>query len=407
MENQDNQLMPGDGGMLSNGSTAMRAAHIPVDRKRIRRYDPLGHCGNDWALLAGGIGGAALGVWLTSLLTWWGITLGVLAVGAAALMVWLGISNLKYVYGRGRAEMYHNSLLIGAVVVREDPLTVLALTDVNTSDELEYFRYFDGEREISKEEYLEQMKGAWGIWNDEWDDIYQDADTAETAKEIWDNYWDPVYGRLRMVEDDSAGRWACMLCSIGSGDWQYAVGDRMPCSSGFGDDSGEIWTSMQVIPLVWGTKNQEDLKRCVEAIPDFEWGLLDKLAPMAEQMQEKKLYLVRRLPQGRIGFEPVTVEITESWNRGGMGSEPETECEIGAYCGEPLDEWDQEKEDETRAGEKNARVTEFRDEWNQKKEDDARAGEKFAAAVELNDDWDQEKEDRVRAEEEKNKATKG
>ncbi|MCC8063332.1 MAG: DUF3239 domain-containing protein, partial [Rikenellaceae bacterium] len=355
----------------------------------------------------------APGAWLTGLLWLSVIRLGVLAVGAAALMIWLGLSNLKYVYGRGRAKMYHNSLLIGAVVVREDPLTVLALTDVNTSDELDYFRYFDGEQEISSEDFSRAMATAWSDWEEQWEQIYLDLlnddeeeEEVSEAQEIWDNYWDPVYGRFRREKNDSAGRWACMLYPVGSGDWQYAVGDRMPCSSGYGDDSGEIWTSMQVIPLVWGTKNREDLKRCVEAIPDFEWELLDKLAPMAEQMQEKKLYLVRRLPQGRIGFEPVTVEITENWNRGTMGPEPEAEREIEAYCGEPLDKWDQEKEDDTRAGEKNARVTEFRDEWDQKKEDDTRAGEKCAAAVELNDDWDQEKEDRVRAEEEKNKAMK-
>ncbi len=52
VENRDNQLMPGGGGMLSKGITAMRAAHIPVDRKQIRGYDPLCHCGHDRALLA-------------------------------------------------------------------------------------------------------------------------------------------------------------------------------------------------------------------------------------------------------------------------------------------------------------------------------------------------------------------
>lgn len=363
MENQTNQPQPGDAGTISkNGSTATRAAHIRVDRKRIRKYDRAMRqdVKNAWQQLTLGLAMAAAAVGLFWLQTWWGITLGVLAGLTAIAICWLKVMDLRYLYGKGRAEMYGDSLLIGAVVVREEPLTVLALTDVNTSDDLEYYRYFDGEKEISQKKYMDVLMEAWEIWNDEWEDIYQDAETAEQADEIRDSYWIPVEERLRKVKVDSAGRWACMLHVVGDGDWSYKLGDRMPCSSGYGEEDEKlgVWTSMQVIPLVWGTRNEEDLKRCLEAIPDFEWKLLEKLAPKAEELKEEVMYLVRRLPDGGIELETVAeampeVEMTESW--------------------------DLKREKETRGGELSVEV-----DWNEDKEARARRKEKSATEVELN-----------------------
>lgn len=359
MEKQNEQPKPGDAGTISkNGSSATRAAHIRVDRKRIRKYDLGMHqdTKNAFQQLALGLGLAAVAAALIWLQTWWGITLGVLASLTAIAICWLKIMDLCYLYGKGRAEMYGDSLLIGAVVVREEPLTVLALTDINTSDDLEYYRYFDGEKEISKEKYMDVLMEAWEIWNDEWEDIYQDAETAEKADEIRNNYWIPIYERLRKVKVDSAGRWACMLHVVGDGDWSYKPGDRMPCSSGYGEEDEQlgIWTSMQVIPLVWGTRNEEDLKRCLEAIPDFEWELLEKLVPKAEEMKKEELYLVNCLSDGKVEIEPVSqmvpeVEVTESWDpkreNQARSNEPPAETEV---------EWDEDKEARARRTEKSA-----------------------------------------------------
>ncbi len=324
MEKQKEQLEPGDAGSVAkNGTRAERAAHIRVERKRIWKYDrALRHdAKNAFLLLAVGVGLAAAAAALIWCLTWWGIVSGVLVGAAAGALLWFKIGELRYLLGSGRAEMYDDSLLIGAVVVREEPLTVLALTDIGTSHEMEYRRYFDGEKEISKKEYMDALREAEKIWDAEWEDMYLKAETPERADELYDSYWIPIKKRLYREDKDAVGRWACKLHVVGSGDWSYKKGDRMPCSSGYGaeDEEQRIWTMMEVIPLVWGTRNEEDLKRCMEAIPAFEWELLDKLAPKAEEMDEDELYFVYNRPNGTVEIESfdealAEEEVTESWD---------------------------------------------------------------------------------------------
>lgn len=326
MQNQTAQPRPGDPSTLPNGSTATRAAHIPIDRKRVYQYDRnLRQDRNQTLrLLALGLGMAAAATGLIWLLTWWGITLGVLVGAAAVAILWYQVAYLHYLYGGGRVGMYSRSLLIGAVVVREEPLTVLALSDIDSSDQ-EYYRYFDGEREISAEEYGAAWDRADQEWEEKWEDVFlklgEDSPEAEEpwkspeAEELWESFWGPVRERYRKVKDPMAGEWACMLQVVGSGDWSYRKGDRIPCSSGYGDidDRREIWTTMEVLPLVWGTRNREDLERCIEAVPAYMWRLLELVAPEAEGLETGQLYRIHPQPEGaeaRFRFEPITPEDT-------------------------------------------------------------------------------------------------
>lgn len=308
-----------------NVGSASRAPHIGIDKRRVRKFDSrrkkmIRMAG--WIVFAT-LALVGLGVWLILLLKWWTVALGVAALAAA----WLPGQLLIYPFRalRARYELYWDSSLIGAVVVRENPLMVAGLFNVDCrSEDTAVYWYFDRGEEISKEAFEEAMGGAWEEWEESWEEQYDEAwgqeDGDAKAERIWNEFWGPVHERFTRKENEEATNlatpWGCMLCEVGEGDWSYKKGDRMPCSSAFGnpDDERGIWTSTEVIPLVWGTKNGEDLDACKAAVSDFEWNLLAGIAPLTEKLEAGELYLIRRMPEGAktpFEFEPVDAEATE------------------------------------------------------------------------------------------------
>ncbi len=176
------------------------------------------------------------------------------------------------------------------------------------------YRYFDPEgNEITGEAYDEAMAQAEEAWENEWEERYDNA-SEEEAERMYDAFWEDPARRFTREEDeaatDAATPWGCKLCIVGEGDWSYKRGDRMPCSSAFGyvDSARGIWTSVNAIPLVWGTNDRGDLQACVEAVSDFEWKLLEELAPEVDELQVDELYMIHRQPDGgprKFSFEQI------------------------------------------------------------------------------------------------------
>lgn len=291
-----------------SGKKAERTAGIVADRKRVLKYDL--YLRSDWSvnvfLLAMGVGMGVLSVWLLGKPAWWWDVLGVITALVALFLACVGLMELWDLFGGGRCRAYGEGLLIGGVVVRENPLTVAALTSVGEPGTI-FVRYFDGARKITRQEYEEAIRKKEEVWYEEWQQQYMTAWTMyrpEAAERIWREFWDPVYDRFRRLE----GKWGCMLRTVGQGDWSYKVGDRIPCSSLYDDlnEKRRMWTEVHVLPLVWGTRNREDLERCIEAVPQAEWELLEEIAPLLAQRKEETLYLLHWVPEGgrlKYGFE--------------------------------------------------------------------------------------------------------
>lgn len=292
-----------------DGKYANRAAHIAIDKKRIRKYDlrrkRMIHLLIRLTSLT--VAFAAVALWLILMLKWWTILLGVVSLCGAwfcGQMIIYPIRGLKALY-----ELYHDSSLIGSVVISENPLTVAALINLDCKG-VEAYRYYDGHgNEISSEEYDKECERAQQEWDEKWADLYEEADYPEDEK-IWESFWNRPENNFHEEEDEDATNlitpFGCRICRVGDGDWSYKVGDRLPCSSAYGDSDPErgIWTEVDVIPLVWGSKNSEDLKACVNAISDYEWRLLEEMAPHAKNLEQGQLFVVNRNEQA-FSFTPV------------------------------------------------------------------------------------------------------
>ncbi len=291
------------------GKWAERASGIKADPKRVRKYDLYlwSDWGSDVAALVMGAGLGVLAGWLFGLEGWWWTVPGVVVSAAALLGLFVGVAELWQLFGGERYRMYGKSLLVGAVVVNENPLTVVALTNVGAPGR-RFVRFFDGDNQISRKEYEEVMALAEQKWTQTWEQKYMMAWqmylTGE-AEKIWRGFWGNVHGRFRRVE----GKWACMLYTVGSGDWSYKRGDRIPCASAYDelDEKRLMWREVKLLPLVWGTNDGAELERCVDAVPQFEWDLLREVAPLMEEREMGKLYLLHWMPedaQDKYGFEP-------------------------------------------------------------------------------------------------------
>lgn len=292
----------------SGGKWAGRASRIEADPKRVRRYDL--YLRSDWSsdvwCLVIGLAMGALCVWLFGLGEWWQMTLGVIAGLVSLLMFWIGAAELWHLFGGERYRMYGESLLVGGVVVNENPLQVAALTNVGEPGR-RFYRYFSGGDRMSKKEYDRIMATAQEKWTEVWQEYittWPDSLTEE-AEKIREGYWAQVHGRFRRVE----GKWACMLHTVGSGDWSYKKGDRLPCASAYDDmdEKRQMWTEVKLMPLVWGTGDRKELDRCLEEVSPFEWELLEEVAPLVAEREPGKLYLLHWMPEGspyKYGFEP-------------------------------------------------------------------------------------------------------
>ncbi len=294
-----------------DGKYASRAAHIAIDKKRIRRYDlRRKHMLQILArLVLLTVIFAAVALWLIWMLKWWTILLGALSLGGAwfcGQMIIYPVRGLRALY-----ELYHDSSLIGSVVVGENPLTVAALINLDCKEgDSCCYRYYDGYgNEISYDDYYEGSERAWQEWEEKWIDLYEEADSPEADK-IWDDFWNRPENDFRNEEDEDATNlnttYGCMICRVGDGDWSYKAGDRLPCSSAYGDYDSErgIWTEVNVIPLVWGTRNAGDLKACVDAVSDYEWHLLEEIAPHAKELEPGQLFAINRDGQD-FSFTPI------------------------------------------------------------------------------------------------------
>lgn len=291
-----------------NGKWAARASHIQADPKRVRRYDL--YLRSDWSvdvsLLVIGFGMGVWCVWLFGVGGWWRIMLGVVAGLVSLLVLWIGTEELWHFFGGERYRMYGDSLLVGAVVVSENPLKVVALANVGAPGR-KFYRYFNGRNRLSKKGYDALMAAAEQKWAEVWQKhitTWPDSLTDE-AEQIRENYWKKVHDRFRKVE----GRWACMLHTVGSGDWSYKTGDRLPCASAYDslDEKRQLWKEVKLMPLVWGTDDRAQLDRCLEQVSPFEWELLKEVAPLVAEREPGKLYLLHWMPEGsqyKYGFEP-------------------------------------------------------------------------------------------------------
>ena len=299
---------------------ATRAPHIPVDKKRIRKYDlrrkEMLHLLLWPSIAAVVLAGTA--AWLILLLKWWSVLLALFLLGG----VWLAIQLLAYpIKGlKNLYDLYFDSSLLGAVIVRENPLTAAALINLDAANR-EVYRYFDPEgNEISEEAYDNAMGLIQNEWEENWEEKYEAA-SAPDDERIYEEFWNRPEHRFSKKEDEAATNlatpWGCKLCVIGRGDWNYKKGDRIPCSSAFGDtdDNRGIWTAVNAIPLVWGTNDQANLKRCIEAISDFEWNLLEEVAPETDGLQIDELYMIHRQPDEgacKFSFEPIEPDDDEN-----------------------------------------------------------------------------------------------
>ncbi len=314
MNNKPTQNRPPVGAPSSlnlHNSSADRAAHIPIDTKRRRKYDlerkAILQC--IIRCFSFGIPALALGVWLVCLLQWWTIPLGALALWFGGWLLYDIGCPIRYL---NELETYFwDSLLIGSVVVRRDPLTVLGLTELETgTDKRTVYRYFDGQgNEISQELYAEKIGQAQAEWDRtldaEFERLYEEG-KEEEADALWEDFWSQPQHTFSRKEDDEATErakiWGCKLCVVGDGDWErrYKRGDRLPCSSIYGAQDHEvgIWRSMNILPLVWGTDNTRDLQACIEAIDESEWRMLEELAPLSEGLDTDVLYRIYREPEG-------------------------------------------------------------------------------------------------------------
>ncbi|MDE6499657.1 MAG: hypothetical protein K2K83_03000, partial [Rikenella sp.] len=160
----------GTAGTADEVGQASRAAHIKIDKKRIRKYDLRRKeiIGMIQKALLWGILFLALGVWLILLLRWWTITLGVLSLAIAWFWLYdIGkpISALRNLY-----ELYWDSSMLGSVVVRTEPLTILGLVNLETgTGKRTVYRYFDGrDKEITREEYEAEAARAEEEWDRDW-----------------------------------------------------------------------------------------------------------------------------------------------------------------------------------------------------------------------------------------------
>ena len=249
------------------------------------------------------------------LFTWWTVALGVLCLLFAWWLLHDIGGTIRYV--RELQDYFWDSLLIGSVVVRTEPLTVLAITNLETgTDRRTVYAYFDGwGRRIAERKYDEGRHRADEEWEREWEERYDETDEPEDER-IWDDFWGQPRNVFERRKDEEATERAeirgCQLCIVGDGDWRgrYRVGDRIPCSSMYGDRDEEvgIWRSMEILPLIWGTDNPADLRACVEAIDESEWCMLDELAPLTEGLETDVLYRIYWEPEGaptKFRLEPI------------------------------------------------------------------------------------------------------
>lgn len=284
-----------------------RAAHIAIDKKRRRKYDPVYR--DLRKLLTIRVRGMntciACCVWLIWLGRWWTFALAGV-VGVMALTSLVRVRALVRTL-RVMGDCFWNSPLVGAVVVRREPLTALGLVRLG---ELETNRrwvsvYFDGRgQRISQEEYDEGRRRADEEWERVWKAKYDEAAYPEDER-IWTDFWeDPrhVFEERREEAVDRKTVWGCQTVVVGDGDWErYSQrGNRIPCSSMYAerDEETGIWQEAVLLPLMWGTDNRRNLSECVDAISLAEWRMLEELAPLAEEMEADELYRIEREPEG-------------------------------------------------------------------------------------------------------------
>lgn len=310
----------GTAGTADKVGQASRAAHIKIDKKRIRKYDLRRReiVGMICKAMLWGVLFLALGVWLILLLRWWTIALGVVSLAIA----WFWLYDIKSPIDalRNLYELYWDSTLLGAVVVRTDPLTILGLVNLETgTGKRTVYRYFDGwDKEIAREEYEAGVARAEAEWERDWEEKYDEADEPEDDR-IWDEFWGQPRNRFRREEDEEATDRAeirgCRLRVVGDGDWNYKLGDRIPCSSSYGPSDSEqgIWTYVDIFPLIWATNDSRDLRACNEAVSDFEWKMLDEIAPLVqeEDFSTDIMYRIFREPGGAYRLEPIDDEEDE------------------------------------------------------------------------------------------------
>ncbi len=311
----------GTAGTADKVGQASRAAHIKIDKKRIRKYDRRRKeiIGMIQKALLWGLLFLALGVWLILLLRWWTITLGVLSLAIA--WFWLYDIGQPIHALRSLYELYWDSTLLGSVVVRTDPLTVAGLVNLETgTDKRTVYRYFDGQgNEISQELYAEKTGQAQAEWDRtldaEWDRLYEEG-KEEEADALWEDFWSQPQHTFSREEDEEATARAeirgCRLRVVGDGDWNYKLGDRIPCSSAYGPKDPElgIWTYVDIFPLIWATNNPHDLRACNEAVSEFEWEMLDDIAPLIQgpEFSTGEMYRIFREPEGaptKYRLEPI------------------------------------------------------------------------------------------------------
>ena len=228
--------------MQPDGKWAERSSHITADPQRVRRYDL--YLRSDWHVevtcLVIGVMMGALCVWLFGQGAWWGTVLGVISGLVSLMGFWVGTTELWYLFGGERCRMYGEALVAGAVVVSENPLKIAVLVNVGAPGR-RFCRYFNGSDRMPGKEYKQVMAVADEKWTEVWREYIAKwpGSLKDEAEKIREDYWKKVHDRFRKVE----GKWACMLYTVGCGDWSYKKGDRMPCAAEYDDldEKRQIW----------------------------------------------------------------------------------------------------------------------------------------------------------------------
>ncbi|MBC8084566.1 MAG: DUF3239 domain-containing protein, partial [Hymenobacter sp.] len=215
----------GDPGEFLNASMATRAVNIKPDMRKVARLDVyhknyrsllLGWGPAGLALLAGG-----LVLWRLQHPVWGGILM------ALALPVLYIASRLPQTL---KGDAYRNGLLIPGIITSLNPLTIICLADVRTSNE-------DDEAEPEDEDATEATRGkvVWGV------------------KQV-------IIHQLTVQPE--------------------SLGAQVPCVSLFGSTNaeGSYYTAFEPRPLAWGTDDARVIGQACQAIDDAEWLLLPPLA---------------------------------------------------------------------------------------------------------------------------------